>query len=92
MEGVVHQSVPLVYDPTSDSRYYPDVEKLNIGRIAKTEEEFLSHLTDLLKSPWKPYSKETMCQWFAATDKTTLESIVQFIENTKNYSVHSKKG
>ena len=84
MEGVVHQSVPLVYDPTSDSRYYPDVEKLNIGRIAKTEEEFLSHLTDLLKSPWKPYSKETMCQWFAATDKTTLENIAQFIEENKN--------
>lgn len=89
MEGVVHGCIPLVYDPTTCSRYCPDVEKEGLGRIAKTEEDFQLCLKEILEEQ-EECSGERLCsylrrmeeqrqQWFAATDGKTIERMVNFI-------------
>lgn len=50
MEGVAHGCIPLVYDPTANSRYYPDVEKEGFGLIASDKEEFEEKLFYILNN------------------------------------------
>lgn len=82
MEGVLYNAVPLVFDPTTKSRYYPDVEELNLGRIVTSTSDFLLCLKNLLKNPWKPFSPDIMKKWFAATGGLTLDRMVKLIEET----------
>ncbi len=89
MEGIVHDCIPLVYDPTTGSRYFPDVEKEGLGRIAKTKEEFQLALKDILadsndltktKNPYLKNIKEQKQQWFAAAGDEALKRMVDFIQ------------
>lgn len=91
MEGIVHNCIPLVYDSTTGSRYFPDVEKEGLGRIAKTKEEFQLGLKDILtdsnnhvskaKNPYLRKIKEQKQQWFAAAGDETLKRMVEFIQH-----------
>lgn len=40
MEGIAHNCIPIVFDPTTDSNYLPDVESLGVGGKSKTVSEF----------------------------------------------------
>lgn len=95
MEGIVHDCIPLVYDPTTGSRYFPDVEKEGLGRIAKTKEEFQLALKDILansndltktKNPYLKKIKEQKQQWFAAAGDEALKRMVDFIDAILSYS------
>ena len=48
IEGMVHECIPLVFDPTTYSRYTPDVEALGIGAIAKNPYDFFQKLDKIL--------------------------------------------
>lgn len=50
MEGIIHDSIPLVYDPTTDSSYYPDLEKEGLGKMTKTKKEFHQYLKEILSN------------------------------------------
>lgn len=44
MEGMVHNCIPLVFDPTQGSRYNPDVEALGLGCVAYDQPSFFEKL------------------------------------------------
>ena len=48
IEGLAHECIPLVFDPTTDSQYLPDVEALGIGAIAKNPCDFFQKLDKVL--------------------------------------------
>ncbi len=48
IEGVLHGCIPLVFDPTTNSKYYPDIDTLNIGFCTNTEDFFLEKLNAIL--------------------------------------------
>lgn len=86
MEGVLYGCVPLVYDPTVNSRYYPDVEREGLGRIAKSTEDFKTCLKELLAGEGKqPILFDKKNQWFASTGDATLRNMVAFLKNTWRY-------
>lgn len=101
MEGVVHGCIPLVYDPTTGSRYYPDVEREKIGKITKTKAEFMHCLNEMLPHNGDDSGKEKrLClqtiyaqqpDWFAATGNETLERMAGFIHRYLNGKNESKK-
>ncbi len=81
MEGIVHGAIPLVYDPTTDSHYCPDVEKEKIGMISKTKEEFCEKLMYILKNKktFQQQIAKDKQKWFAAVGKETLDNMLNFI-------------
>lgn len=51
MECMIYGCIPLVFDPTVDSSYYPDIEKEGMGFISKTYHDFFQKLDILLSFP-----------------------------------------
>lgn len=82
MEGMLYGAIPLVFDPTTHSRYNPDVEKEGIGRIVTSSAEFINCLKELLEDNLQPLPPMELKHWFEATDTDTLENIVNFLKNT----------
>lgn len=85
MEGVAHGCIPLVYDVTTNSRYYPDVEKEGLGKIAKTKDVFHQQLKEILsysydENPYLQNIRERQKQWFAATGDATLKQMAETIK------------
>lgn len=85
MEGILYGCIPLVYDPTANSRYYPDVEKEGLGRISKSSEEFQICLKELLTEEKQLMAFEKKNEWFASTGSVTLEKMVVFLKDTLRY-------
>lgn len=48
IEGVTHGCIPLVFDPTTASRYTPDVETLGLGCISTNSVDFFQKLDKIL--------------------------------------------
>lgn len=48
IEGIAHGCIPLVFDPTTDSRYTPDVEALGLGCISTNSVDFFRKLDIIL--------------------------------------------
>lgn len=48
LEGVAHDCIPMVFDPTRDSRYVPDVEQAGLGMIAYDKQSFFEKLEHIL--------------------------------------------
>lgn len=81
MECLVYGAVPLVYDPTTDSRYYPDIEKEALGMIAKTPDEFrikLSYILDNI-ALFQRHNHKELSSWFSNTGISTLDAMKQYI-------------
>lgn len=77
MECLVHGALPLAYDPTSGSRYYPDLEAEKLGKIAKNPEEFracLSFMQDHYEQI-REQVRRRIPAWFARTGRDTLEAM-----------------
>jgi len=51
LESVAHECIPLVFNPTSNSSYTPNVEQLGMGMIAYDKSSFFEKLEYILKSP-----------------------------------------
>lgn len=80
MEGLLYGCRPLVFGPTWGSRYYPDVEKENLGSIARTQEECLDCLSRMLEDGTPPAFRRE--EWFAATGTTALDAMVAHLNQT----------
>lgn len=85
MEGILYGCIPLVFDPTVNSRYYPDVEKEGLGRIGKSTEEFKACLKDLLTEENQQIPFDEKNKWFASTGDITLSTMVTFLKDTLEY-------
>ena len=83
MEGALNGAIPLVYDPTNNSRYYPDIEKECIGYISKTPKDFSSSLHRALNGEISPLTRNKLQlkSWFASTSEETLDKIALFLNN-----------
>ena len=81
MEGLLYGCIPLAYDPTVNSRYYPDLEKEGLGRISKLSEEFQTCLKELLAEEKQLTAFEKRNEWFASTGSVTIEKMVAFLKN-----------
>lgn len=70
IEGVAHGCIPLVFDPTSDSDYHPDIEMLGLGCIAKAENQFIGKLEQILSEEQTYVNNLNTAKrsWFQATD------------------------
>lgn len=89
VEGIIYDSIPLVYDPTTDSRYYPDIEKDGVGKITRTKEEFHSFLKEILlpgtsdlkekRNSYQEAIKKQKQRWSTAVGDKTLHRMVRFI-------------
>lgn len=82
VEGVIHGCLPLVYDPTTGSRYRPDIENLELGLIASTPSEFYEKLLQIISRKNFFYSKadEIRKHWFAASGEEALANAVRVID------------
>lgn len=81
MECLVHGAIPLVYDPTARSRYYPDIEAEKLGRIATTPAEFRACLADIRENcgQFRRQIGEVLPGWFARTAQDTLEAMKKYL-------------
>lgn len=87
MEGILHRCIPLVFDLTTNSRYYPDIEKEDLGRIAKSTKEFQDCLKELLtEKKWK-ISCDKKYEWFTSTSDITQNNIIKYIENVSVFQL-----
>ena len=50
MESIIHNCIPFVFDPTTNSQYYPDIEELSLGLFSKNHIDFLIKIESLLKN------------------------------------------
>lgn len=75
MEGLIYGCTPLVFNPTPDSSYYPDIEAEKIGFISKSETEFFSKLP----ACFRQVSGE-LPQWFKATGKEAVDRVIKTID------------
>lgn len=81
MECLVHGAIPLVYDPTTGSRYYPDIERERLGMIAKTPDEFKTKLSYILDNTalFQKYIHKGVNSWFSNTGIRTLAAMKKYI-------------
>lgn len=77
MEGLMYGCIPLVFNPTPGSSYYPDIEEEGIGFISKNEEEFFSKLPVCLRQA----PSGELPQWFKATGREAVAHVVEAINN-----------
>lgn len=80
MEGLQYGCQPLVFDPTCNSRYYPDIEKEKMGKIARSKDEFIKCLETMLKETKWDYANKL--KWFSATGVATLNAMVTHMNQT----------
>lgn len=83
IEGIAHECIPLVFDPTTDSRYTPDVEDLGLGCIATNSNEFFQKL-DILLSEKDTYVGNVLASkdcWFYAVDKKAAKNQARVVNN-----------
>lgn len=74
MESLIHGCVPIVIDPTSDSRYTPDIELEDLGYICESLLDFKHCLSRaLLKEQKLPEG------WFEKTGTEAVREICDFI-------------
>lgn len=78
MEGIAHNCIPLVFDPTRFSRYTPDVEERGIGMIASDKISFFEKLEHLLdhSSEYLSYIRSDKGNWFEAISDQAIEKAI----------------
>ncbi len=92
IEGMAHECIPLVFDPTTDSRYTPDVEALGLGCIATTSVEFFQKL-DMILSEKDTYASNVLASkdcWFYAVDKEAAKNQTRVVNRITPPSVISE--
>lgn len=85
MEGLIHDIIPLVFNPTSMPGYYPDIEKEGLGLYAKTFQEAIEK-TGLMINNEQEYQdrihhiRQNKSHFFTAHSSQTRTNILQFLE------------
>lgn len=85
MEGIVHNIIPFVFNPTSNPKYYPDIDKERLGlevkTFAKAKEKILHLLkTELLKQNFKKNISKNKKIYFECVELETANKILQIIK------------
>lgn len=96
IEGIAHDCIPLVFDPTTESRYLPDVETLGIGAIAKNPCEFFQKLDKVLSEIdiYLVNISESKDYWYYAVGQDAAENqskFVNYIAPPRAMSIHEDK-
>ncbi len=81
MEGIIHGCIPLVFDPTTNSKYLPDVETLRLGALSNNVSQFFSKLEHILLH-YQSYFKNictAMNKWFHAIDRDAVANQVKTV-------------
>ena len=47
IEGIIHNCIPISFDPTTDSHYWPNLESIGIGYTVKNFTEFFEKLAQI---------------------------------------------
>lgn len=89
MEGIVHGCTPLVFDPTYQSRYNPDIEAEGLGCIADNEGIFFLQLNKLLTTSFSLTPHHCMEYWFENIGQDAARKMVDEIEYIANNSRES---
>ena len=85
IESMLYNCIPLVFDPTTNSEYYPDIESLGVGYCTKSEEEFINKVQlilgnnkqiKLIKRIGK-IKQNLFCDY----NKSAIDKIISFIKN-----------
>lgn len=81
MEGIAHNCIPLVFDPSRFSRYTPDVEEMGFGMIASDKVSFFEKLEYILNNSPQYLARIQMDKgnWFAAVSDNALDKAVRAI-------------
>ena len=48
LEGIIHHCIPISFDPTTDSYYWPNLESIGIGYTVKNFTEFFERIAQIL--------------------------------------------
>lgn len=81
MESIIHGCIPIVFDPTHNSSYNPDLSKVGLGFMAKT----ITELSDTLSMhiPTFLHDKKNFSRnlhdWIHSVGDNTLDNIASFI-------------
>ena len=83
IEGIAHGCIPLVFDPTTASRYTPDVEALGIGAISKNQCEFFQKLDKILSeiNIYLVNTSESKDYWYYAVDLVAADKQSKFVNH-----------
>ena len=86
MEGIVHGCVPFVFDPVCQSRYNPDIEKMELGLITGSLEEAVEKMKIFLLNPFQRdhfLSKinEIKDRLFSSNGNETVKKMIEYINN-----------
>lgn len=81
VEGLAHDCIPLVFDPTLYSRYTPDIEELKVGRIAHDKRSFFENLEYIQEniSFFRGHLLKEKDKWFTAVSKDAIRKTVNTI-------------
>lgn len=81
MEGIAHNCIPLIFDPTRFSRYTPDVEEIGFGRIASNKVSFFEKLEHILNNSSQYLANILMEKgnWFTAISDKAIDKAISTI-------------
>lgn len=81
MEGIAHNCIPLIFDPTRFSRYIPDVENMGFGMIASNKVSFFEKLEYILNnsSQYLDNIMQDKGNWFAAISDKAVNNAINTI-------------
>ena len=81
MEGMAHDCIPLVFDPTQHSRYTPDVEALGVGCVASDKLSFFKKLA-YIEQHIAVYTEKILTEkdyWFQNLSESAIKQTVDTI-------------
>lgn len=81
MESIVHGCIPIVFDPTYNSLYKPDLSVVGLGYMAKTIKELINILS--LHIPTSRIDQQNISRnihnWIYSVGDRSLDNIISFI-------------
>ena len=86
MEGIAHGCIPFVFDPTYESRYTPDIEKMELGIIADSIEDAVTKMETFLSDSFQrehffKKMNELQNDLFTSYGDDTIRRMVEYIKN-----------
>lgn len=74
VESTIYGCVPVVFDPTTDSRYIPDLDLLQIGHFSKTCEDVIATISSFLNM-----RKQNTGKIITTTGIKAVHNVIEFL-------------
>lgn len=81
MESIVHNCIPLVFDPTVHSHYTPNIEKLKLGMISSSKKDFFQKL-NYIQNSVDHYINNNISEkdkWFSSISESSIKLTTETI-------------